>query len=465
MLFNSLSFVLLFPVVCAIYYILPRSMRNIYLLLFSIAFYMMWNVAFSLFLFWVTASSFCFGIVAEKHNNKVSLWSSIIITLLPLAFFKYFNFLNQVIADALQIWNFHVSMPGLNWVIPVGISFYTFQALGYIVDVYKGKVKAEHDFLPFSLFVCFFPQLLSGPISRAESLLPQFKNDKKQFNYDLAVRGAGFLVWGMFLKVVVADRLGLFVDTVFDNPDSFSGMTLLFSACSYSFQIYTDFAGYTLLAIGCANIMGFQLPDNFHRPYFSIGFRDFWRRWHITLSGWLRDYIYIPLGGSRCPKAKTYSNLLTTFLVSGLWHGADYTFIVWGLLHGVFVCIDRALDFPRQFRRKISKIAAVMLTFLLVTLLWILFRAPNIRFACHVVTKIFTDYPSVLQIPDNRDMKATVLTMSLMVAIVISKDVYDEFFSKYRMKTAWKWTGYLTLVMLILMFGVFDAGQFIYFNF
>lgn len=464
MALNSLSFVLLFPVACLVYYFLPQRLRQAYLLMVSIAFYMTWHAAFALFLVWVTLWSYLFGRCSERRR-RVPLWAAVSVTLLPLAFFKYFNFLSRVVSDTVSLFGLSFSLPGLNWMIPIGISFYTFQAIGYIADVYKGKVRAERNMLAYALFICFFPQLLSGPISRADMLLPQLKRKCNSFNYALAVRGARLLVWGMFFKVVVADRLGLFVDTVFDHPADFNGLTLLFSAFCYSFQIYTDFAGYTLLAVGSANVLGFCLPDNFMRPYLSVGFRDFWRRWHISLSSWLRDYVYIPLGGSRVKTWRIYFNLLVTFFVSGLWHGANYTFVVWGLLHGVMVCVDRALQFPRRIHGRLQKTLAVAGTFVLVTMLWILFRAPSISTAGTIIGKIFTEVGGSLQIPDNRDMKATVLTIACMLPIVIGRDLYEEYSMRFSPGHRVRMLGYWMLVMLILLFGVFDASQFIYFSF
>jgi alginate O-acetyltransferase complex protein AlgI len=464
MTFNSLSFVLLFPIVCAVYYLLPYRWRRVYLLLVSIAFYMAWSPVFALFLLWVAAASYGFALGARRLRHA-PLWLAVVVTLLPLAFFKYYNFLNRIISDLLDLGGCHFSLPGLNWAVPIGISFYTFQALGYLIDVYKGKIEAERNVITHALFICFFPQVLSGPISRASDLMPQLKSPARIFNYPLAVSGAKMLVWGMFMKVVVADRLGLFVDTVFANVDNFNGMTLLFTVFCYSLQIYTDFAGYSLLAIGSAAVMGFRIKDNFCRPYFSMGFRDFWRRWHISLSTWLRDYVYIPLGGSRVPKPRIYFNLMATFMVSGLWHGANYTFVVWGLLHGLMICLDRATRLRDHLHKAWQKGVAMLTTFVLVSLLWLLFRVQTIGEAFNIMARIFTDHRLALQIPDNRDMKATVLTMSLMVALLFAKEVRDEWFSHCSSGRVTKWCGYVAVVLLILLFGVFDASQFIYISF
>lgn len=464
MTFNSISFVLLFPIVCAAYYLLPLKWRRVYLLLVSIAFYMTWSPVFALFLLWVTAAAYGFALGAGRLR-RAPLWLAVSVTLLPLAFFKYYNFLNRIVTDLFDLGGCHFSLPGLNWAVPIGISFYTFQALGYLIDVYQGKIEAEHNALTHALFVCFFPQVLSGPISRAADLMPQLKHPSPVFNYRLAVDGAKMLVWGMFMKVVVADRLGLYVDTVFANVDNFNGVTLLFTAFCYSLQIYSDFAGYSLLAIGSAAVMGFRIKDNFCRPYFSMGFRDFWRRWHISLSTWLRDYVYIPLGGSRVSQPRIYFNLMMTFLVSGLWHGANYTFVVWGLLHGLMICMDRAMRLRDHLRRGWQKAMAIVTTFVMVSLLWLLFRVQTIGEACRIVGRIFTDHRLALQIPDNRDMKATVLTMTVMGALLLAKEVRDEWFARYRFRGPAKWCAYVAVVLLILLFGVFDASQFIYISF
>ena len=464
MAFNSLLFVVFFPIVCLLYYILPFKLRNSYLLLISFLFYAIWKPVYLVFLLWVILASFFTARIFERQR-KISIWIGVTVVLLPLLFFKYYSFFNQVLRDMLPSVFSDISLPGLNWAIPIGISFYTFQALGYVFDVYRHQIKAEQNLLHHSLFISFFPQILSGPISRYADLMPQVKQVRRPVDTGLMAQGCKFMVWGMFLKVAVADRFGLFVDTVYGQPDAFTGLTVFFATLCYSIQIYTDFAGYSLLAIGCANILGFRIRDNFARPYFSFGFGEFWRRWHITLSTWLRDYVYIPMGGSRTSRWKIRRNLLVTFLISGLWHGAAYTYLLWGVLHGLFVIADRRV---RQYKERCNRLVnavGIVVTFILASLLWILFRVPTVREAFHLCSHMLSDHRFILQIPDNRDMKATVLTMAVMGSLVFAKDVRDEWFPALFKGRKWTVPAMIFTVVLILLFGVFDAGQFIYISF
>ncbi|WP_198025902.1 MBOAT family protein [Prevotella sp. S7 MS 2] len=446
------------------YYVLPSRFRNIFLLLASLGFYLCLKPIFALFLLWVMGTTYGFALLAES-KRRMPTWVGICVSLLPLFFFKYYDFACSILDDLFLGLGSGIELPGLNWAIPVGISFYTFQALGYLIDVYSGKIKAEHNLLHHALFVCFFPQILSGPISRYNDLMPQIKNRGKRFDSELATSGIALMVWGMFLKVAVADRFGIYVDTVFGHPDGFSGLTLVFATLCYSIQIYTDFAGYSLLAIGCANVLGFRINQNFQRPYFSFGFGEFWRRWHITLSFWLRDYIYIPLGGSRTAAWKIRRNLFITFLVSGLWHGAAYTYLLWGLLHGLLVVVDRELRTFKGRCGRTAKAIGMVITFVLASLLWILFRVPTIKEALNILMRMVTDTRLTIDIPDNRDMKATVLTMFLMFMIVVVKDIRDEWCPNLFSHPKWIWVYSCVIGILILLFGVFDAGQFIYISF
>lgn len=331
MLFNSIDFILFFVAVVVLYYAMPTNKtRKLILLLASYYFYANWNVAFLFILLYVTALSYLLGKRLEKKGNRGLLSGGIIALLLPLLGFKYLNFLFSSINDMIHLCGGAFEIPAVKWLLPVGISFYTFIAVGYVVDVYKKKVNVENNLLDFSLFVGFFPQIASGPIARADGLLPQFK-EKRLFSYDNFAIGARMMLWGFFMKLVVGDRAGIYVDTVFGNYAAHSGISLWIATFMYSIQIYCDFAGYSLIAIGCARVMGYQLMTNFARPYFAISVGDFWRRWHISLSTWFRDYVYIPLGGNRKGELRRYLNLCITFLVSGLWHGVAYNFITWGV--------------------------------------------------------------------------------------------------------------------------------------
>ncbi|MCD8290156.1 MAG: MBOAT family protein, partial [Prevotella sp.] len=357
------------------------------------------------------------------------------------------------------------SMPGLNWAIPIGISFFTFQAVGYLFDVYYKRIEAERNWWDYMLFVCFFPQILSGPISKAKDLLPQIKANRC-FNYNQAVAGLKFLLWGMFLKVVMADRLGLYVDTVFDNWQYNSGVSCLVASFAYSFQIYGDFAGYSLMAVGVGRLLGFELINNFNRPYFSVSVTDFWRRWHISLSTWLKDYVYIPLGGSRCSKARNYINILITFLVSGIWHGANWTFIVWGVLHGVFQVIEKAIGLQKcESNKFLVRLPRIIVTFILINFLWTIFRMPTIVDGVGVIVRMFTQHGNLL-IPNNKE----VLFSFMSIGIVVVSEFLQEFApSKFAMlnnkNICVRWITYVILIVIIMLAGVLDSSQFIYVSF
>ena len=330
-----------------LYYVIPakyKKTRDLFLLLVSYSLYISWKPIYALILLGVTASSYITAIQIEKAKRpKLVMQIGIVITLLPLLFFKYFNFINDQIVGFLGLFGWHFQLPGLNWAIPIGISFFTFQSLGYIWDVYYKKTTSEKDFLSYALFISFFPSLLMGPINKASLVIPQIKNMRPYFDYPKAVEGLRMILWGMFMKVVVADRVAIYVDTVLPHYDNYTGITCFVATILYSIQIYADFAGYSLMALGVGKTLGFELTENFRRPYFAVSVTDFWHRWHISLSTWLKDYVYIPLGGSRCSKERNYWNIFITFLVSGIWHGANWTFIVWGCLHGLFQIIEKSI--------------------------------------------------------------------------------------------------------------------------
>jgi len=336
MLFNSLKFLLIFPLIFGIYWAIPikfNQWRKWFLILASYLLYMNWKPAYAIVLLGVTLITYGGGYFLDSESVQGNVlrnnsrgryflaWCFGLLALLPLLTFKYYNFINCSITDGLAAIGLHFSMPGLNWAVPVGISFFTFQAVGYMLDVYHGRIKVERNFTDYLLFVSFFPQIASGPISKADELLPQIKK-AHLFDYNQAVSGLKYLLWGMFLKVVLADRTGIYVDTVFGGFEKFSGAGCALASVLYSIQIYADFAGYSLMAVGVAKVLGFDLINNFRRPYFAASITEFWKRWHISLTRWLTQQVYIPMGGSRCSKAKTYWNILVTFLVSGIWHGA-----------------------------------------------------------------------------------------------------------------------------------------------
>lgn len=426
----------------------------------------------------------------ETICGKGTICAGVIATILPLVIFKYGHFISENLSSFTDRFGLTSGSLGLmsnpdenhfSIIAPLGISFFTFQALSYVFDVYRKKYPAEQNLSNYLTYMAFFPSMIAGPINRYDQLMPQL-NTVQGFNHPLAEKGLKMILWGMFLKVVIADRLQLYIDPVFDGFLQESGSSLLMAAILYSIQLYTDFAGYSLMAIGAAATLGYNLKQNFHNPYFSIGITDFWHRWHITLAHWLRDYIYIPLGGSRCSKRRNYANILITFTVSGIWHGANWTFIVWGLLHGLFQVIEKMLGLQKKKESKLSStdiesssikqrnfsmkdrsilLARIILTFFLITFLWIFFRMNTIEDAWIVIEKIFT----------SQDMHFGICEkfIYVFIAIVFIKDLIDEIRPScnpfYHSKTWVRWATYLFIFTNILLFGVFDAGQFIYARF
>ncbi len=403
-----------------------------------------------------------------KDRQKWLLWLFALLGLLPLLVFKYYNFINDSISKGLSSIGLGFHLPGLNWAIPIGISFFTFQAVGYMLDVYHGRIKAERNWVDYLLFISFFPSILSGPINKASLVLPQIKNLRPYFDYPKAVEGLKMLLWGMFMKVVVADRVALYVDTVLPNFMNYTGVTCFVASIFYTIQIYADFAGYSLMALGVGKVLGYELTENFRRPYFAISITDFWRRWHISLSTWLKDYVYIPLGGSRCSKLRNYWNIFVTFLVSGIWHGANWTFIVWGCIHGLVQIVEKMLGVQKmKGNNGLVRLVRIVMTFLLVSFAWVFFRMPSLEDAIGVIGHIFNVHQSMsLEVTS----KHIFLLMVVGTVILLMKDVRDEFApnkmrlfeSKFKVV---RWGSYLAVIVMIMLTGVFDAGQFIYANF
>jgi len=479
MSFTSFNFWVVFPLIFCFYWLIPpkwNQWRKLFLVAVSYLLYMNWKPGFALVLLGVTLVTFCGGHILQVNGNggsvndssrrKRLVWLFSLLGILPLIVFKYYGFVNDSLTKGLAVIGLKFALPGLNWAIPVGISFFTFQAVGYMLDVYHGRVKSEKNILDYMLFVSFFPQLMSGPISKADELLPQIKNPH-EFNYEQGRQGLKYLLWGMFLKLVVADRLGLIVDLIFGNYIHYNGTVCFMGSVFYTLQIYCDFAGYSLMAVGIARTLGFNLINNFRRPYFALSVTDFWRRWHISLTRWLTQQVYIPLGGSRCSKCRTYYNIFVTFLVSGIWHGANWTFIVWGCMHGIFQIIEKALGWQRyEGKSKGVKAARIAITFLLVNFAWVFFRMPTIEDAWAMLVRIFAlpGIPSIVELGGINDL----LLAFIGVSVLLLKDFRDEFCPE-RMR--WlqvpfvRWGIYVLLFTFILAFGVLDGGQFIYVNF
>ena len=440
-------------------------------MLTSYALYISWKPAYALVLLGVTLITYGGGILFDKQTENKKrcglIWLMTVLALLPLLFFKYYNFLNESIADGLAAIGCDFKLPGLNWAIPLGISFFTFQAVGYMLDVYNGRIKAEKNFLDYALFVSFFPSILSGPINKASLVLPQIKNLRKYFDYDKAVAGLKLLLWGMFMKVVVADRVALYADTVLPAYMHYTGVSCFVASIMYTIQIYADFAGYSSMAIGVGKTLGFELTENFKRPYFAVSVTDFWRRWHISLSTWLKDYVYIPLGGSRCSKLRNYWNIFVTFLVSGIWHGANWTFIVWGIWHGLFQIIEKAIGQQKCEYGWLGKSVKIIITFLLVNFAWIFFRMPTLTDAVGVIDRIFDfSLPMTIFTPGG----TAVLYMYIGVIVLFLHDLISEFWGVNRIpynssNKLLRWLSYLILITMILLCGVFSSDQFIYANF
>lgn len=469
MLFNSLAFLLFFPIVCVLYFCIPANQmkcRNVLLLVASYYFYMNWEPAYSLLLLTSTVVTYSAAIgmefVKEKFRKKCILVASIVINLSILFLFKYYNFLTSNIREVLQCCDLSMHIPEFKWLLPVGISFYTFQALGYSIDVYRGSTKVERNFLIYALFVSFFPQLVAGPIERSNNLLKQFRMEHC-FDYDRVMCGIRQMVWGFFIKLVLADRCAIYVNMVFNHVDYLNGGDYLIASLLFPFQIYGDFAGYSLIAIGVANVLGFRLMDNFQRPYLASSVGEFWHRWHISLSTWFKDYVYIPLGGNRVKRWRNYFNLFITFLLSGIWHGANWTFFCWGGIHGMLLCLEKSLGVTKRNYRGCLRFFHTITTFVIVSIAWIFFRANNLHDAIRVCRGIVMD----LQKPDWQ--------YGILIASVIA--IFILLFKEFAIEFQWQWYKkavkskvllhiYLVLIIsYIIIFGVFSGDQFIYFQF
>ena len=488
MLFNSLQFVVFFPIVIILYFIIPHNKRWILLLIASYYFYMCWKVDYIILIMISTLIDYVcsnkMSKINEKPKRKKWLLISIFSNLGILFGFKYFNFFSQNIQTLFDNYNIFFEMPFFNVLLPVGISFYTFQTLSYTIDVYNNKTTAQKHLGVFAVYVSFFPQLVAGPIERSNHLLPQFFK-KHDFNYLRVKAGFQKMLWGFFKKIVIADNLAILVDGVYNNVDNYSGLTLIVATIFFTFQIYCDFSGYSDIAIGTAKVMGFELRENFKRPYFSKSIREFWQRWHITLSTWFRDYVYIPLGGNRTVKWKWYYNLIITFLVSGLWHGANWTFVIWGALHGSFLIFAIIFAQPKekinQFIKNrnifLNKIFDVSITFILVAFAWIFFRSNNINDAIYVVSNLNLNVAGLLNL-DELSMQfrglglfkediIKCMFLILMLCLYSTYERSEDVWKKLQKKPRWiRWSIYYILVYGILFVAPHsNVNNFIYFQF
>ncbi len=498
MLFNSIDFLIFFPIVVLIYFLIPKKIKYLWLLAASYYFYMCWNAKYALLIFASTVITYLSGLLIEKvkHSHwkdskkkNLKKWivaGSFITNLGILFYFKYTNFALDIVSKAFSAVHVELHVPTLDILLPVGISFYTFQALSYTIDVYRDDIYAEKNFFRYALFVSFFPQLVAGPIERSKNLLKQLAVPKK-FNFDNLREGILLMLWGFFLKIVLADRIAIFVDTVYGNYPAYPGMYLVVATMLFAVQIYCDFSGYSTIAMGAAKILGIQLMENFDTPYLSTSVAEFWRKWHISLTSWFKDYLYIPLGGSRKGKLRKYMNKMIVFLASGLWHGAQFSFVAWGGLNGLYQILgemlqpvrNKLVSLLRLNRESLGhKLAQAIGTFILVDFSWIFFRANSFMDALDIIKSIFTVknpwvlfdgslYACGLDDKNFRLMLVSILLLffadcckkkGIVIREVIAKQDY--------------WFRYIFIalaILLLLIFGkygpAYDAANFIYFQF
>lgn len=483
MLFNSLDFAFFFPLVFFLYWVVVKKQlqaQNFLLLAASYFFYACWDWRFLFLLMFSTLLDYFTGIKMREAGNirwkRIWFWLSIVINLGFLGVFKYYNFFAESLAESLSYIGFHIDLLTLNIILPVGISFYTFHGLSYVIDVYKERIEPERNFVDYAVFVSFFPLLVAGPIERAQHLLPQIKRTRI-FNSEQAVDGMRQILWGLFKKIVIADNCATFANEIFNHSDAYSGSTLVLGTLFFAFQIYGDFSGYSDIALGTARLLGIELLRNFAFPYFSRDIAEFWRRWHISLSTWFRDYLYIPLGGSRGGIWMKVRNTFVIFLVSGFWHGANWTFIVWGALHALYympllvsgnnrnnlATVAQGKLFP-----DVKEFGQMVLTFGLTCLAWIFFRAENVGHAWSYISEIFSQ--SIIEIPRFPGMKKALTTIMLVTFFMAVEwhgrehqfAIQRSFSQKNRIV---RWSFYAFIVFLIGMFMPTEETPFIYFQF
>jgi len=477
MLFNSIGFAIFLPTIFALYwFVFNKSFRlqNLLLLVSSYFFYACWDWRFLFLLVFSTLLDYFTGLkmmqAENQHSRKIWFWLSIVVNLGFLGVFKYYNFFADSFASAIGQLGFQVNPWTLNVILPVGISFYTFHGLSYVIDIYKRRIKAERNFIDYSVFVSFFPLLVAGPIERATHLLPQIQRNR-EFNYSNAINGLRQILWGLFKKIVIADQCAEYANLIFNNSANYSASTLILGAILFTFQIYGDFSGYSDIALGSARLFGIELLRNFAFPYFSRDIAEFWRRWHISLSTWFRDYLYIPLGGSRGGTWMKVRNTFIIFLVSGFWHGANWTFIIWGGLNALYIMPSIIFNTNRTNLEIVAKgkvlpsikdFFAIIITFGLTVFAWIFFRAENLKHALKYIGSIFNR--SVFTVP-------TVLPKTLLLLIIIFLIIEwlgrEQQFAIAKIdlkKKLFRWIFYFILIITIFYFSGAEQ-QFIYFQF
>jgi alginate O-acetyltransferase complex protein AlgI len=479
MLFNSFHFALFFPIVTALYFGLPNRQRVPLLLVASCVFYMAFIPAYILILFVTIGIDYVAGIYLEKCQGaarKALLVISVVSTCAVLFVFKYFDFFTGNFVGLADLAGWHLSKPVVHIILPIGLSFHTFQSLSYVVEVYRGRQRAEHDVVTYATYVMFFPQLVAGPIERPQHLLHQFA-EFHAFEADRITSGLKRMAWGFFKKLVVADRLALYVNDVYAAPRNFNGLQLTIATFFFAYQIYCDFSGYSDIAIGAARVLGFRLMENFHTPYYSRSISEFWHRWHISLSTWFRDYVYIPMGGSRVNQLHWCFNIFVTFVVSGLWHGANWTYVVWGALNGVYILTGHATAGLRARAydaaglgetSALRKAIGITSTFSLACAAWVIFRARNLTDAGYILTHFWRnwDFSSI------KTEQFLLRQMPAAVGAILFLELVQLLNGRVRLAglilkapLIARWAVYASFVFLVVLFGVFRNAQFIYFQF
>lgn len=477
MLFNSLAYLAFLPLVFLIYwFFLKKNLRgqNIFILIASYAFYGWWDWRFLGLIAFSTIVDYLVALGIEKNKSirirRLYVVISLVVNLGLLCYFKYSNFFIDSWVIAFNSLGIEMKESSLNVILPVGISFYTFQTLSYTIDVYRNNLKATKNFINFAAYVAFFPQLVAGPIERATNLLPQFAK-KRKFDGDKAISGINLIIWGLFQKIVIADTCAMYVNSIFGNYQEVNSLSLILGAFYFAFQIYGDFAGYSNIAIGSARLLGFDLMPNFKYPYFSRDIAEFWRRWHISLSTWFRDYLYIPLGGSRGSKISQLRNVIIIFIVSGFWHGANWTFIFWGVLHALFFIPILFLNVNRKHLNQVAigkifpniiEIGQMLFTFILVCIAWIFFRADNLTVGLNYIKRIFTDRSYGLEYLNIERYNVEIL---LIIFILISIEWFHRT-KEHPFYGRWKWIKMIGVIIMLLTIGVYsNYNDFIYFQF
>lgn len=470
MLFNTIEFALFLPVVVLFYFLLPHRYRWILLLAASYFFYMSWKVEYAVLIIISTLIDYLSGIMMERQPDRRARIPFLILSLCTnlglLFFFKYFNFAAENLNLFLGKIGFSRELPLMQFLLPVGISFYTFQTLSYTIEVFYGRQKAERHLGYFAVYVSFFPQLVAGPIERYSRLAPQFRQ-KHKFNYPDLVNGLRLILYGLFIKMVIADNLAVMVDTIYASPESYSSLDILKGMFFYSFQIYSDFFGYSTIAIGSARMMGIRIMDNFKTPYLSQSITEFWQRWHISLSTWFRDYLYFPLGGNRVKRFRWGLNIMIVFIVSGIWHGANWTFVIWGAIFGVFYLVEKWTNSllsihqaPRPF--SITHLLLALKTFMIVTIAWVFFRSQSLSEALDLFSYLFNNFELAHTL-------STPTYVWVFLALFIISDIvlYNKRFDLWVEKLFWpiRWIIYGLLLFGIIVFAGVENFPFIYFQF